>query len=153
MSSASRKAFTVMELIFVIVIIGILSAIAVPKFTNTANLAYVSKGKTTLASVRNAIATERQKRVLMGDFNHPITDLCTGASSYVFTNFNADANGSKREILRYPPKSGTSDGQWKKHDTNKYTFYFHDGSAAKSCTFKLNNNRLKATSACPELDN
>ena len=149
----AQKAFTVIELIYVIVIIGILSAIAVPKFTNTANLAYVSKGKTTLASVRNAIATERQKRILMGDTT-PITDLCAGDSSYVFTKFNADSGGSgaSREILRYPPKSGTSDGQWQKSGTN-YTFYFHDGSTAKSCEFKLNNNKLKATSSCPELDN
>ena len=152
MSVKTRKAFTMVEMIFVLVVIGILSAIAVPKFSSTADTAYIAKGKTTLASVRNAIATERQKRVLMGDFTHPITDLCVNAGGHVFTKFNADKDGNEREILRYPPKSGTSDGQWQKSGTN-YTFYFHDGSSSKSCTFKLNNNRLKATAACPELDN
>ena len=153
MSFKTRKAFTMMELIFVLVIIGILSAIAVPKFSTTADTAYIAKGKTTLAAVRNAIATERQKRILMGDTT-PINDLSVNAGGYVFTEFNADANGDTREILRYPPKSGTSDGQWQKSGTG-YTFYFHDGSTAKSCTFNLNNNRLRLQTGttCPELDN
>jgi len=38
-----RKAFTMIELIFIIVIIGILSAIAIPKLTATKNDAEISK--------------------------------------------------------------------------------------------------------------
>ena len=40
-----KKGFTMIELVFVIVIIGILSAVALPKFLDTANQAHDSKIK------------------------------------------------------------------------------------------------------------
>ena len=56
------------ELVFVIVVIGILSAIAIPKFAATRDDAIISKGVAEVAAMRSAIATERQKRILRGDF-------------------------------------------------------------------------------------
>ncbi len=41
--SAARKGFTLIELLIVIVIISILAAIAIPKFSSTKEKAYVSK--------------------------------------------------------------------------------------------------------------
>ena len=74
MQTASKKAFTVIELIFVIVVIGILAAVAMPRFAATRDDALITRGMATLASVRSAIATERQKRILRGDFTD-ISDL------------------------------------------------------------------------------
>ena len=45
------------ELVFVIVVIGILSAIAIPKFAATRDDAIITKARTTVASVRSALAT------------------------------------------------------------------------------------------------
>jgi len=64
-----KSAFTMIELVFVIVVIGILSAIAIPKFAATRDDAEVSKGRATVAALRSALATERQKRILKGDFS------------------------------------------------------------------------------------
>ncbi len=64
-----RNAFTMMELVFVIAVIGILSAIAIPKFAATRDDAVVSKGRATVGALRSALATERQKRILKGDFS------------------------------------------------------------------------------------
>ena len=64
-----KKAFTMIELVFVIVVIGILSAIAVPKFAATRDDALISKGRAEVAAMRSAIATERQKRILRGNFD------------------------------------------------------------------------------------
>jgi len=62
----NKKAFTLVELIFVIIIIGILSAIAVPKFQSTAEEAYISKAKSDIASARSALSMMRQKNILKG---------------------------------------------------------------------------------------
>jgi general secretion pathway protein G len=64
----NRTAYTMIELVFVIVVIGILSAIAIPKFAVTRNDAIISKGRATVAALRSAIAMERQKKILSGDF-------------------------------------------------------------------------------------
>ena len=134
-----NKAFTMIELVFVIVVIGILSAIAVPKFAATRDDALISRGMSTLSAVRSAIASERQKRILRGDYK-PINDLSNGASGRIFTKFNDDGNDKANRILDYGLKSGTNPGQWSKSSTT-YTFYYQGGS----CAFALTSNRLTGT--------
>ena len=49
-----RHAFTLIELLIVVVIIGILAAIAIPKFTNTRQQAYLATLKTDLRNLVTA---------------------------------------------------------------------------------------------------
>ena len=58
-----RKAFTMIELVFVIVVIGILAAIAIPKFAATRDDAQIAKGRSDVAAIRAAIVSERQGRL------------------------------------------------------------------------------------------
>jgi len=115
MNIASKKAFSMIELIFVIVVIGILSAIAIPKFAATRDDAVITKAMATIGSIRSAIATERQKRILRGEF--------------------ADINGTTAEgLLEYG-----LDSKWSRAG-DEFTFTFKSGT---TCVFEVIDNRFR----------
>jgi len=65
----NRKGFTLIELLIVVVIIGILAAIAIPKFANTKDKAYITAMKSDL---RNMVTAEE---AFFSDSSKYSTDL------------------------------------------------------------------------------
>ena len=94
------------ELIFVIVVLGILAAIAIPKFAATRTDAQISKARADISSIRSAIVSERQTRLIRGDSSY-INSLSSGTTTLF------DGNGTaSSQLLMYGIKAGTSDGSW-----------------------------------------
>lgn len=117
-----KQAFTMIELIFVIVIIGILSAIALPRMGGVREDAVISKGKTDIASIRAGIVLLKSQRLLEGNTTLPprldkAANNTPGASL-----FNAGDYGN---ILSSPiyAKETNKDNGWTKTGNTTYQFY------------------------------
>jgi prepilin-type N-terminal cleavage/methylation domain-containing protein len=78
----SNKGFTLIELLIVVVIIGILAAIAIPKFAATKEKAYIAAVKTdlkNLATVEEGYASSHNGTYLItGDVGPTAADSLTG---------------------------------------------------------------------------
>jgi len=149
-----RKAYSMVELIFVMVIIGILGGIAIPKMTSSVELAHNTSGEDILSSVRMALKMEKQKRIFKGDFT-PITSLNTGGMAFDF--FSPDKSGKKNRILEYPIPSCSSMGCWEiidgasvSSDKSSNYIYHYGSSENEICLFKLKDSRFEGH--CPTIN-
>jgi len=73
----NRKGFTLIELLIVVVIIGILAAIAIPKFANTKGKAYIASMKSDL---RNLVTAEEAFFADSVKYSAKVTQLVGGAA-------------------------------------------------------------------------
>ena len=134
-----KKAFTLIELIFVIVILGILASVAIPRFTglvdNTKKSAVKSTINAVLTSIENIhgqwIINENMKTFKGADgVEHNLNEngypeqLDEGANtsrvfSYVIKNAVPSCN------------DGKTNGCWREPSTNEYEYYFNEGKILK----------------------
>lgn len=80
----TRKGFTLIELLIVVVIIGILAAIAIPKFADTKEKAYVTAMKSDLKNMVSAAEAWFSDEDTYAGFTAPV------GSSGVTLTFTAD---------------------------------------------------------------
>lgn len=111
MLHTKKNAFTMIELVFVIVVLGILAAIAVPKFSATRDDAVIAKGRSNVAAIRSGIITERQSRLIKGDSKF----IPNGTGTYKrngTTYKQMDNGGLFGGILMYPIAQSTGNDGW-----------------------------------------
>ena len=151
----SKNAFTMIELVFVIVVLGILASVAIPKMAATRDDAQIAKGRSDIASIRSAIVTERQTRLIKGD-----SSWITKLSQNTTTLF--DGNDTSHTLLMYGIADGTGSGHW--HSTNadgkQYTYTiqsiavpFDYNSTSGVFTCNPNNTNAAIADMCKNLIN
>lgn len=78
-----KKAFTLIELVFVIVILGVLATVAIPKLIVTRDDAEIAKAKSQIAAVRSGIQLKRNEMILSGTQGYPkVADLENGTCCF-----------------------------------------------------------------------
>ena len=109
----NRKGFTLIELLIVVVIIGILAAIAIPKFANTKEKAYLASMKSDL---RNLVTAEE----------------AYFADSVKYTSDLGTAYATTSGVSSPPTIVVTADGftAWVSHTTTTKTCAIYVGSTA-----------------------
>lgn len=112
-----RPAFTMIEMIFVIVILGILSAVAIPRLAASRDDAVLVKGKSQVSAIRSGISLQKSKNMLEG--TTPFIPLSLDSNNGRLFNF---ADGNRSNILEYPIYSNTTDGSWTQTGANSYLF-------------------------------
>lgn len=113
----NKHAFTMVELIFVIVILGILASVAIPKFGSTMQESQIAKGRADIASIRTGIVSERQSRLISGD------------SAWI-TPSNLDSGGLFKGVLMYPIPNKNSAGNWYTANTGNGNYNYIVGDTS-----------------------
>lgn len=104
-----KNGFTMIEVVYGIVVLGILAAVAVPKMAATRTDAEITKARSDIASIRSAIVTERQSRLIKGDSSF-INQLHSSSTTYFDSNGTAATDG---QLLMYAITPENKDGHWK----------------------------------------
>jgi len=132
------KAFTLIELIFVIVIIGILAAVAIPKFGNLTSNAKASSELSTASSVETAIESAHNEWIVSdcGQFSWGADKLsdCSDGSDEDFncsSGYPQNLGKCPNEPFIYILKNGSSlNGDWNCSDNGGEIVVFQ-GPASK----------------------
>ena len=94
-----KRGFTMLELVFVIVFLGILASIAVPRLFVTRDDAIIARAKADITSIKSSIINRHNTDMLSGTFAYPNLDS-SPTSEKLFDNVLQGGIKPKNEIGR-----------------------------------------------------
>lgn len=130
-----KRSFSLLEMIFIITIIAIISVVAIPKLFDSIKEANITKLRADVALIRNGI----------NQFNHKQT----------LQNTNQSLDSLENPDNRIMPILSTenSSGKWSKVSDNTYNawisstigveFIYNQSEASFDCDFKVDDNNCK----------
>jgi len=107
-----RHAFTLVEMIMVIVIMGLLAAVVMPKFTDMKTEAQNAAEEATVAAVRSGIKLAHMTTLAQGQDGYPAK--LDSAKNAVGSETN--------ELFTEVIEDGVTDGNWKKNNKTTYQY-------------------------------
>ena len=114
-----RTAFTMIELIFVIVILGILASVAIPKLASVQDDAVIATEKAVAGAARSGISVLRGKRLSRGgDYNITITDVNSVAAGEHSLTISTSATFFPTTLNSGAYTDGATDAATTSTDTN-----------------------------------
>ncbi len=132
-----KKSFTLIELLFVIVIIGLLAVIAVPKFVNLTTNAKNASIKSIITSVQDSIDNIHAKWLVNEDYIwDPDGDGKSNLNTEGYPKMLDDGKG-ETELFKYVLKvpvyacSDKTQNCWKEYDDNKYEYIYNQNKILK----------------------
>lgn len=136
-----KKAFTMVELIFVLVVVGILASVALPRLYSNKHDAEITKAKSQISSIRSGIQTTRNANLMSGK--------AMANSGYPDT-LDESGGGLFGKVLNPAIRTGGSNVKWNtspsSSDARVYTITFSNGQSATMTYYPSNSGGIKAGS-------
>jgi general secretion pathway protein G len=103
-----RRAFSLVEILIVVMILGILAAIAIPKFSNASQIARESSLKDNLRLLRTQLGVYKSQHAVYpgypsGDPNQTPTAACAADQLLKFTDGRGNISDTSSDIFRWGP--------------------------------------------------
>ena len=136
-----QRGFSMIELIFVIVIIGILASLAIPRLFSGISDAKIAKAKTQIATIKSGIASKYSKNIISGKADEcPYLENSVN-DNLVFENVISGGIAENQNDINWTLDSNNSNEiNYTLRIENYEANFTYEVNASKDCPFKCVNS-------------
>jgi general secretion pathway protein G len=136
-----KQSFTLLELIFVIIVIGILAGVALPRLFTGVDDAIKAKVKTEVSTVNAAIASKYTKNILSNNNACPKLESTPDDTNYVFEAVLSQPIPKNDNMLKW---DGNGTDYNVTYENKTIYFNYIEDPDNKGCIFECNTSKSTA---------